>query len=58
MAKHHGLREAERARRLLLVSMRLRSVVFHGERRRTYAEAARWLSGSRVPELLHLEPAS
>ena len=33
-------------------SMRLRSVVFHGERRRTSKEAARWLSGSRVPELL------
>jgi hypothetical protein len=32
--------------------MRLRSLVFHGERRRTSKEAARWLSGSRVPELL------
>ena len=52
MAKHHGLREAERARRLLLASMRLRSVVFRGERRAASAEAARWLSGSTVPELL------
>jgi N-acetylglucosaminyl-diphospho-decaprenol L-rhamnosyltransferase len=52
LAKHRGPREAERARRLLLVSMRLRSVLFLGERRRTYAEAARWLSGSRASELL------
>ena len=52
LAKHRGPREAERARRLLLVSMRLRSVLFLGERRRTYAEAARWLPGSRASELL------
>jgi N-acetylglucosaminyl-diphospho-decaprenol L-rhamnosyltransferase len=52
LAKHRGPREAERARRLLLASMRVRSVLFRGERRRTYAEAARWLSGSRASELL------
>jgi GT2 family glycosyltransferase len=52
LAKHRGLREAERARRLLLVSMRLRSVIFRGERRRTSAEAARWLARSSLPELL------
>jgi N-acetylglucosaminyl-diphospho-decaprenol L-rhamnosyltransferase len=52
LAKHRGPREAERARRLLLVSMRVRSVLFRGERRRTYVEAARWLSGSRASELL------
>jgi N-acetylglucosaminyl-diphospho-decaprenol L-rhamnosyltransferase len=52
MAKHHGVREAERARRLLLASMRLRSVVFRGDRRRMSREAAKWLSGSSVPELL------
>ncbi|HUK95797.1 MAG TPA: glycosyltransferase family 2 protein [Gaiellaceae bacterium] len=52
MAKHHGPREAERARRLLLASMRLRSLVFRGERRQTSKEAARWLAGSSVPELL------
>ena len=50
--KHRGRREAERARRLLLASLRLRSVIFRGERRRTYAEAARWLAGSRTQELL------
>ncbi len=51
-AKHSGLREAERARRLILASMRLRSVVFRGERRRSYADAARWLSGSPARDLL------
>jgi N-acetylglucosaminyl-diphospho-decaprenol L-rhamnosyltransferase len=50
-AKHRGLREAERARRLLLASMRLRTLIFRGERRRTSAEAARWLRSS-TKELL------
>ncbi len=50
-AKHRGLREAERARRLLLASMRLRSLIFRGERRRTSAEAAQWLR-SPTEELL------
>ena len=52
LAKHRGRREGERARRLLLASMRLRSVVFRGERRRTSAEAARWLARSSLPQLL------
>jgi GT2 family glycosyltransferase len=52
LAKHHGAREAERARRLLLVSLRLRGVLFPGQRGRTYAETARWLAGSSVEELL------
>jgi N-acetylglucosaminyl-diphospho-decaprenol L-rhamnosyltransferase len=52
LAKHKGPREAERARRLLLASMRLRSVVFRGVRRRTAAEAARWLSRSGARDLL------
>jgi GT2 family glycosyltransferase len=56
LAKHRGPRDAERARRLLLASMRLRSVLFRGERRRTYAEAAHWLSRSRARDLL--EPGS
>jgi len=50
--KHRGRREAERARRLLIVSLRLRGIVFPGQRGRTYAETARWLSGSSVEELL------
>ncbi len=52
LAKHHGRREAERARRLLLVSLRLRGIAFRGDRGRTYAETARWLAGSSVEELL------
>jgi GT2 family glycosyltransferase len=52
LAKHASPRDAERARRLLLASMRLRSVIFQGERRRTYAQAARWLAGGRARDLL------
>ena len=52
LAKHRGLVEAERARRLLVVSLRLRSLVFRGERGEMYAEAARMLAGRSVPVLL------
>jgi len=52
LAKHHGRAEAERARRLLLVSLRLRGLAFPGDRGRTYADAASWLAGSSVEELL------
>jgi N-acetylglucosaminyl-diphospho-decaprenol L-rhamnosyltransferase len=52
LAKHRGAREAERARRLLLSSLRLRALVFHGERGRTYGEAAHWLAGAPARELL------
>ena len=50
--KHRGRREAERARRLLIVSLRLRGIAFPGQRGPTYAETARWLAGSSVEELL------
>jgi GT2 family glycosyltransferase len=52
LAKHQGPREAERARRLLLASMRMRAVLFQGDRGRTYKEAARWLASARAGELL------
>ena len=52
LAKHRGEREAERARRLLAASLRLRGWLFPGDRGRTYAETARWLRGSSVEELL------
>jgi N-acetylglucosaminyl-diphospho-decaprenol L-rhamnosyltransferase len=52
LANHHGEREAERGRRLLQVSLRLRGWLFPGDRGRVYAETARWLSGSSVEELL------
>jgi GT2 family glycosyltransferase len=51
-AKHHGSREAERARRLLLWGVRLRTVLFRGERRETYRRAARWLASGPAGSLL------
>jgi len=52
LAKHRGAAEAERARKLLLLSLRLRAAAFRGERGRMYAEAARWLASGDVPTLL------
>ena len=52
LAKHRGAAEAERARKLLLVSLRVRAVAFRGERGRMYGEAARWLASGDVPTLL------
>jgi N-acetylglucosaminyl-diphospho-decaprenol L-rhamnosyltransferase len=52
LAKHRGAREAERARRLLLASLRLRGLLFPGERGRSYKEAARWLESGSAAELL------
>ena len=42
-AKHRGSRDAERARLLLLVALRLRGLLFRGERGRMYRDAARSL---------------
>ena len=42
-AKHHGAREADRARRLMLLALRLRGILFRGERGRMYRDAARSL---------------
>ena len=42
-AKHRGPREALQARRLLTTALRLRGVLFRGERGRMYREAARAL---------------
>lgn len=52
LAKHRGGREAERARRLLRVALRLRALLFRGERGRQYGEAARWLGSGDVEALL------
>ncbi len=52
LSKHRGRREAERARRLLLASLRLRRLLFPGERGRTYREAAHWLASGSAAELL------
>ncbi len=51
-AKHRGPREADRARRLLVASLRLRALLFRGERGRTYGDAARWLASSSAAGLL------
>lgn len=50
--KHHGRRSAERARRLLAGAMRLRAVVFRGERGRVSADAAGWLARHDLESLL------
>ena len=49
MAKHRGTREAERVRRLLLWSLRLRALVL---RREDYREGVRFLSSGNVRSLL------
>jgi len=56
LAKHRGPREAERARRLLLLALRLRGRAFPGERGRRYADAARWLASARLATLLEEPP--
>ena len=50
--KHYGRREAERLRRELVVAMRLRAVVFRGDRGRVYADAADWLRSGQTEALL------
>jgi GT2 family glycosyltransferase len=52
LAKHRGVRYAERARRLLSWALRLRGILFRDERGRMYREAAAWLASGRMPELL------
>ena len=48
LAKHRGVREAERARRLLLWSLRLRGLAFRGERGARYRDGARFLASGDV----------
>ena len=51
-AKHRGAKEAERARRLLRLTLRLRGLMFRGERGAQYREVAAWLGSGTVRELL------
>jgi N-acetylglucosaminyl-diphospho-decaprenol L-rhamnosyltransferase len=51
-AKHRGRRQAELARRLLLVAVRMRARLFRGERAQAYREAADWLASGDVRRLL------
>jgi GT2 family glycosyltransferase len=52
LQKHHGPAAAERARRMFIVALRLRALLFRGERGRTYGDAARWLSGAPASVLV------
>ena len=56
LTKHRGPKTAERARRLLLAALRLRGVVFRGDRRRVYREAAEWLSSGDAATLVSKRP--
>jgi N-acetylglucosaminyl-diphospho-decaprenol L-rhamnosyltransferase len=50
--KHRGERAAERARLLLLVALRLRALLFRGERGAMYRRAASFLASGRATKLL------
>jgi N-acetylglucosaminyl-diphospho-decaprenol L-rhamnosyltransferase len=52
LAKDRGPRKAERARVLLLWSLRLRALVFRGERGQMYRDGVRFLASGDVPALL------
>jgi N-acetylglucosaminyl-diphospho-decaprenol L-rhamnosyltransferase len=52
LRKHRGDAYAERARRLLLVALRLRGMLVRGDRGRIYREGAHWLASGSVGELL------
>ena len=52
LRKHRGPRVAERARRVMLWGLRLRGLLFHGERGRAYRDTARWLGSGRTASLL------
>jgi N-acetylglucosaminyl-diphospho-decaprenol L-rhamnosyltransferase len=47
LTKHQGRRAAARARRVLLAGLRLRSLVFRGERGEVYRDTANWLRSTR-----------
>jgi hypothetical protein len=52
LSKHRGPERAEWARRLLLAALRLRGLLFRGERGRVYRENATWLASGSAAELL------
>ena len=55
LAKHHGLRAAERARLLLRVSLALRGMLFRGDRGQRYRDGARWLGSGSAATLARVE---
>jgi N-acetylglucosaminyl-diphospho-decaprenol L-rhamnosyltransferase len=56
LTKHRGQKEAERARRVLLVALRVRGALFRGSRGRAYREAAGWLSSGDAATLVARRP--
>jgi N-acetylglucosaminyl-diphospho-decaprenol L-rhamnosyltransferase len=56
LTKHRGSETAERARRLLLASLRVRAIGFRGERGRVYREGAAWLASGDAAALVSERP--
>ena len=52
LAKHRGLAYAERARKLLVISLRLRGLLYRGERGEMYRQGARFLASGSAEALL------
>jgi N-acetylglucosaminyl-diphospho-decaprenol L-rhamnosyltransferase len=52
LSKHRGPKVAERARRLLLASLRMRGLVFRGDRGRAYRDGAAWLASGDAATLV------
>jgi N-acetylglucosaminyl-diphospho-decaprenol L-rhamnosyltransferase len=52
LTKHRGAKEAERARRVLLAALRLRGVVFRGDRGQAYRDGAAWLASGDAGALV------
>jgi N-acetylglucosaminyl-diphospho-decaprenol L-rhamnosyltransferase len=52
LSKHRGPKVAERGRRLLLASLRMRGLLFRGDRGRTYRDGAAWLASGDAATLV------
>ena len=52
LVKHRGAPTAERARRVILAGLRLRMLVFRGDRREVYRDAADWVAAAPATSLL------
>jgi GT2 family glycosyltransferase len=52
MSKNRGPKDAARTRLLLLWSLRLRTILFRGERGQTYRDGVRFLESGNVPALI------
>lgn len=50
--KHYGTARAEHARKLMLGGLWMRTLVFRGDRRRSYRDAAAWLASAKAADLL------